>query len=138
MAKHLNASEVDAIIKLILNWKGGRLTWDAICDSCQPLVGKRPTRQSLSKNSDIVAAYESVKAIQKAGPQLRQPTSLQVAAGRIAGLESQNQRLREENRLLKQQFVLWQYNAYRRGLREHELNQPLPLIDRGREDGERR
>lgn len=138
MAKHLKPKDVDAIVHLILNWKGEKLTWDVICESCQPLIGKRPTRQSLSKNPDIVAAYESLKEAQKNSPALRQPTSLGIAAGRIASLERQNERLKEENRRLKQQFVVWQYNAYRRGLKEHDLNQPLPLIDRGRDDGERR
>ena len=38
----------------------------------------------------------------------------------------------------KQQFVIWQYNAYKHGMKEHQLNAPLTKIDRERSDGEMR
>jgi len=46
--------------------------------------------------------------------------------------------LKEENNSYKEMFVLWQYNAYRLGIKEHELNAQLPKINRERTDGERR
>jgi len=33
---------------------------------------------------------------------------------------------------LLEQFVVWQYNAYKHGIKEHQLNAPLPRIDRER------
>jgi len=53
-------------------------------------------------------------------------------------LESEIEELKEENRRYKQQFVIWQYNAYKHGMKEHQLNAPLTTIDRERSDGERR
>lgn len=138
MAKHLNKKEVDAVVRLILGWKKGKLTWEAICAGCEGLIGRTPTRQALSGNAEISAAYKKKKSASKVGEGDRRPASLSVASGRIASLEKENERLKEENRLLRQQFVTWQYNAYRRGLTEHILNEPLPLIDRHRSDGERR
>ena len=45
---------------------------------------------------------------------------------------------KEENRRYKQQFVIWQYNAYKHGMTEHQLNAQLTKIDRERSDGEKR
>ncbi|MDK5935137.1 hypothetical protein QAB80_25400, partial [Serratia nevei] len=64
--------------------------------------------------------------------------SLNIAAARIVNLESEIEELKEENRRYKQQFVIWQYNAYKHGMTEHQLNAQLTKIDRERSDGERR
>ena len=60
------------------------------------------------------------------------PSSLAVAAQRIARLRTENDELRAKNDALLEQFVKWQYNAYKHGLKEHLLNEDLPRIDRER------
>ncbi len=55
-----------------------------------------------------------------------------MAVERIKNLESKVQRLEEQNRALMEQFVVWQYNAYKHGIKEHQLNEALPRIDRDR------
>lgn len=40
--------------------------------------------------------------------------------------------IQQENDALLQQFVVWQYNAYKYELKEYQLNEPLPKIDRER------
>ncbi|WAZ81451.1 hypothetical protein O4002_13725 [Providencia stuartii] len=50
----------------------------------------------------------------------------------------ESEELKEENRRYKQQFVIWQYNAYKHGMKEHQLNAPLTKIDRERSDGEKK
>ena len=138
MAKHLNHRDVQAIVNLIHGWSGGKLTWDAICEAAEPLVGKKPTRQSLSSHEEISNAYKVVKkGLKNAGPQKRLPGSLKLAADRIAKLERELARMKEENRALKQKFVVWQYNAYKHGIKEYQINQSLPEIDRERSDGEK-
>nr|WP_202195768.1 hypothetical protein [Escherichia coli] len=57
---------------------------------------------------------------------------------RIVKLENEIEELKEENRMYKQQFVIWQYNAYKHGMKEHQLNAQLTKIDRERTDGEKR
>ena len=53
-----------------------------------------------------------------------------MAAQRIKRLEEENARLKKENELFLEQFVVWQYNANRNGLSEAQLNSPLSVIDR--------
>jgi len=47
-------------------------------------------------------------------------------------LQSENEILKCKNDALLEQFVKWQYNAYKNGVKEHQLNEPLPRIDRER------
>ncbi|WP_239043235.1 hypothetical protein [Citrobacter freundii] len=74
----------------------------------------------------------------KPWPVLVDHYSLNIAAARIVNLESEIEELKEENRRYKQQFVIWQYNAYKHGMTEHQLNAQLTKIDRERSDGEKR
>jgi hypothetical protein len=60
------------------------------------------------------------------------PSSL--IADRIAKPQSELAFLKMKNDSLLQQFVIWQYNSYKYGIKEHQLNEPLPRIDRERTD----
>lgn len=135
MAKHLNRQDIEAIVNLIRGWDEPKITWAAICDEVESLVGKRPTRQSLSAQEAIKDAYQSKKdSIKGKAPAKPRPASLNAAASRIANLEAEVAELKEQNRKYKQMFVVWQYNAYRRGMTEESLNADMPKIDRERSD----
>ncbi|MGP4906782.1 hypothetical protein ACTXGW_12075 [Psychrobacter faecalis] len=139
MAKNLNRQEIQAIVNLIRGWDEPKITWAAICEDVEPLVGKKPTRQSLSAHEAITAAYQAKKDKLK-GKMLAKPrpASLNAAASRIANLEAELVELKEQNRQYKQMFVLWQYNAYKHGMTESKLNASMPKIDRERSDNEKR
>jgi len=47
-------------------------------------------------------------------------------------LQSENEMLKRKNDALLERFVKWQYNAYKNGLTEAQLEEPLPRIDRER------
>lgn len=133
MAKHLTANDVEVVVNLIRGWNEGKLTWDAICDSSAQLIGKRPSRQSLNANQNIKDAYLAKKKGHKVGvSKPSQPSSLEVASQRIDNLQAKVYELEEKNRVLLERLVKWQYNAYKYGLQEHQLNEPLPNIDRER------
>ena len=139
MAKHLDNRGINAIVNLIRGWQEPKLSWLAICEAAEPLVGKLPSRQSLNAHEAIVTAYQTKKEVLKnRSPKHPRPASLNIAAARIVNLESEIEELREQNRRYKQQFVIWQYNAYKHGMKEYQLNEPLPRIDRERTDGEKR
>lgn len=130
LAKHLTDQDIDKIIGILDGWKG-KLTWDGLCEAASKQVGKRPTRQSLNTHQRIKQAYESKKERLKSGLKgTKAPPSLAIAGQRIARLEEENARLKNENSRLLEQYVVWQYNAYRHGLTEEKLNVPLPAIDR--------
>lgn len=136
MAKHLTKSDVKSIINIIHGWGEEKLTWEAICQSAAEIVGKKPTRQSLNSNDLIKEAYEIKKSGLKIhGPRIATPSSLKVAASRIAKQQSEIDYLKAKNSALLEKFVKWQYNAYKYGLKEHQLNESLPKIDRERTDG---
>lgn len=136
LAKHLTKSDISAIINIIQGWDEGKLTWDAICESASKIVGKKPTRQSLNSNTLIKEAYELKKSGLKIhGPRTATPSSLKVAGVRIAKQQSEIDSLKAKNSALLEQFVKWQYNSYKYGLKEHQLNESLPRIDRERTDG---
>ncbi|MNJ26543.1 hypothetical protein D3C77_210290 [compost metagenome] len=130
MAKHLTTKDIELLVGLIDGWNG-KLTWDALCDGAEGLIGTRPTRQTLNARARIKCAFGDKKTQQKAGFQpTKRPASLAIAEQRIHRLESENQRLKAENNHLLERFVRWQYNALKRGLSQGVLDAPLPRIDR--------
>lgn len=135
MARHLSSADIRAIVNCIHGMDANALTWESICERVVPLVGKRPTRQSLCKHPAIISAYKFCKRRDSfPEPSLPKPSSLSVAAQRIRNLESEIAELKELNRRLLEQFVTIQYNAYIHGLKESQLMKPLPPIDRERTD----
>lgn len=133
MAKHLTKIDVEAILNIIHAHDDDKLTWEGICEASEAVVGKKPTRQSLYANEAIREAYKAKKASLKLkGPARPKPSSLSAAADRIARLQSEVETLKKKNDALLEQFVTWQYNAYKYGVKEHQLNEQLPRIDRER------
>lgn len=131
MAKHLTDKDIDQIISILDGWRD-KLSWEALCDACLPIIGTKPARQTLIKFVRITSAFSACKKRQKEdAPELRAPPSMRAAIERIARLERENERLKRENSELLQQYVVWQYNAHIHGLSDRDLNKALPGIDRG-------
>ena len=136
MAKHVTDEDVKEIVEILDAWPlDEKLTWEKLCEvvGSQLEFEKPPTRQTLQKFVRIKNAFLDVKnyasekyTVKKKKPL---PASLKIAAKRIETLERQNERLEKENRQLLEQFVTWQYNAYRHGLKIEMLNMPLPEKD---------
>ena len=136
MAKHFTDQDIEQIVGLIDGCQD-KLTWDWLCDRCTETIGRKPTRQALSRYARIKTAFNHKKKRLKNGlVEIKTPPSLKVAGQRIKRLEEVNARLKKENDLLLEQFVIWQYNAYLHGLTEDNLNNPLPSIDRGSSESE--
>jgi hypothetical protein len=135
LAKHLTKQDIEAIVNLILGWSDEKLSWDAICEASEALVGKKPTRQSLNNNQAIKDAFTARKSgIRQVGIHKPKPSNLNVAADRIFHLQAENDMLKKKNAALLEQFVKWQYNAYKHGMTEAKLNESMPMIDRERTD----
>lgn len=131
LAKHLSKHEVQCLVQAIYNWNDDKFTWQAICEKCGEIIGREPSRQTLSVNPEINAAYKARKAgLLKSIVKLPRPSNLTIAAQRIARLSDENAELNRQNAMLIEKFIVWQYNAYKAGLGEATLNAPLPAIDR--------
>lgn len=130
MAKHLTRRDIEILVNLIDVWEG-KLGWDALCDVAAPLIGGRPSRQTLSAHDPVKVAFGHKKQQQKTGVVAgKRPASLGIAEQRIKRLENENDRLRADSSRLLEQFLRWQYNAYKHGLSKDKLDAPLPTIDR--------
>lgn len=135
LAKHLTKTDVSTVINIIHGWDNDKLTWEDICQSASKVVGKKPTRQSLNSNALIKQAYELKKSGLKInGVSTPSPSSLKVAAARLKKQQNEIKSLKAINSVLLEQFVRWQYNSYKYGLKDHQLNEPMPRIDRERTD----
>jgi hypothetical protein len=133
MAKHITENEVKVVLQIIDEWsQDEKLTWDALCNTYETVFEQKTTRQRLERHNRLKLAYKDKKEAFKnhVTPTVSVPPSLKIAQERINRLNSQVERLSRENQALLEQFKVWQYNAYCSGMKEHELNRPLPPIDR--------
>jgi predicted nuclease with TOPRIM domain len=137
VAKHLSTKDLDLILKAIDSWDG-KLGWEALCDAVEPLIGTRPTRQTLNAHQRIKDAFAHQKARLKSGfVSTKRPASLNIAEQRIRRLEAENSRLQRENHQLLEQFMRWQYNAHKFNVSAEKLNAPLPFVDRDSSEAKR-
>ncbi|NNA26926.1 hypothetical protein HBN84_16715 [Pseudomonas lundensis] len=136
MAKHLSAKDLDLIVRAIDSWDG-KLGWEALCDAVEPLIGTRPTRQTLNAHQRIKDAFAHQKARLKSGfVSTKRPASLSIAEQRIRRLEVENSRLQRENNQLLERFMRWQYNAHKFNVSAEKLDAPLPFVDRDSSEAE--
>ena len=133
MAQHLTDQDIENIVEILDYWSpNDKLTWDRLCNAIEQQLEltPAPTRQTLQKYARIKNAFDLGKKSPTARLRMSRakekvPASLKIAQVRIDALESQTQRLEKENSMLLEQFVVWQYNAYKYGISIEKLNEPL-------------
>lgn len=119
----LSLEDIAYIEGELRNWSKPKITWNTVVSRVGMVIGRRFSRQALEHNPAIYGAYVDAKERLRKGlaPSKRKPL-----AERIAVLQAENKRLREENDALLEKFVTWLFNAESYGLRTDELNAPLP------------
>ncbi len=130
MAKHISDSDIEKVVSLIDGWDDdNKFTWEKLCEKARESFSIMATRQTMQKFNRIKDAYEQKKiTLRQFGKVKPKPVpSLNIAAKRIAKLESENQRLKHEQELLLAQFMVWQYNAYTHGMTMEQLNNAIPM-----------
>jgi len=127
MAKHLSRLDEKNIIHVINIWPHNqKLTWEALCDEVTLIIGKRPTRQSLSSHSLISEVFNEKKVkIKRGDKEIVKPANLKIAAQRIKRLQAEVESLTKINNKLSEQFVVWQYNALLHQVTREQLERPL-------------
>ncbi|RSN87034.1 hypothetical protein [Acinetobacter nosocomialis] len=133
MAQHLTDQNVQDIVEILDYWSPNeKLTWERLCKAIEVQLElvPAPTRQTLQKFARIKNAYDQGKKSPAAlkilkAKQQKLPASLKIAQVKIDGLETKIERLEKENSMLLEQFVIWQYNAYKYGISIEQLNEPL-------------
>lgn len=132
--KIIKDQDVEAIVHIIRAWSKGKISWFALCNACNPVLGYVPTRQALNGHQPIKDSFQAKRSAFKRTTVNRKPlpSSLAVASDRIARLNAMVASLREENDRLRDCLVIWQYNAYKHGMTQKQLEESLPVIDRER------
>ena len=107
-----------------------KLTWQALLGVVRAHLGLHHTRQTLGRHDTVAAAFRTAKA------------SLRARAAECGGdrdlypvVRSQRvkiDRLEQELSIAHERIARYQYNAYKHGLKKHQLEETLPAIDRGR------
>lgn len=134
--KFIKPDDVVAIVQMIRGWPKEKIGWDDLCTACKPLLGYVPTRQGLNGHQSVKDAFQAKKAVIRNKVPARKPlpSSLAVASDRISRLNETVTSLQEENDRLRERLVIWQYNAFKRGLTQAQLEEPLPVINRERNE----
>ncbi len=131
MARHLLPKDIKAITDIINGWPNSKITWQDIRDALSLILKNPPSRQALNSHEAIKIAYKAKKnRLKVSSPKTAMPSSLKIAAQRITRLQTENEALKSQNDLLLERFVTFQYNAYKHGVKEHQLFAELPRIDR--------
>lgn len=114
------------IVELIHGWNG-RLTWDALCEKAEPVVGARYTRQALNNYTEIKTAFSAYRGDRYP---LGKSGKVSVHQQRIRSLELKVAELESVRDALLEKFVRWAVNASTRNLDAAFLDQPLRRINR--------
>lgn len=130
----ITEENLEDIIMLIKTWEG-KLTWKLLCSKVSELLNiKSIERQSLSNYPDIQKAFSQQKQKMKEDAK-KEPVpniTMDYLLKQVNNLKAQVQRLEEINERYKQQFIVWQYNAYMHGMTQDTLNKPLTAVNRQR------
>lgn len=130
----ITEENLEDIIMLIKTWEG-KLTWKLLCSKVSELLNiKSIERQSLSNYPDIQKAFSQQKQKMKEDAK-KEPVpniTMDYLLKQVNNLKAQVQRLEEINERYKQQFIVWQYNAYMHGMTQDTLNKPLIAVNRQR------
>lgn len=130
----ITEENLEDIIMLIKTWEG-KLTWKLLCSKVSELLNvKSIERQSLSNYPDIQKAFSQQKQKMKEDAK-KEPVpniTMDYLQKQVNNLKAQVQRLEEINERYKQQFIVWQYNAYMHGMTQVTLNKPLIAVNRQR------
>ena len=128
----ITEENLEDIIMLINTWEG-KLTWNLLCSKVSELLNiKSIERQSLANYPDIQKAFSQQKQKIKEDAK-KEPVPnvmMDYLLKQVNNLKAQVQRLEEINERYKQQFIVWQYNAYMHGMTQDALNKPLIAVNR--------
>lgn len=127
MTIKFHEKEIKKIVSIIEGWNKSNFNWGLLCLACKPILGRVPTRQGLSKHSEIASAYLIRKRSKSFTPlNTKLPGTLAIAAKRINGLEIDNLLLKEENANLLLIIKRMHENAFCNNILPSILDEEIP------------
>jgi hypothetical protein len=138
-APALTPERIEVVLATIDGWKG-KLTWDLLIEAVEEATGIAYSRFTFSEYPEIANAFslkkEALRGTWKGEPAAPRDEKVRAALEQVQRLQSTVERLKQENMLLKEQFVTWANNAERKGVTMMMLNAPLARPPRDRTKGE--
>lgn len=133
------------VISIINAWEG-KLTWDLLCEKVSLALNIKDgvQRQSLSSYKEIQVAYSQKKIAQReaklSSAVVNDDVDVEYLKRKIAIINAELARVNKMNEAYKQRFILWQYNAYKLGIRMESLDDAInkleaPLTELSRKTG---
>lgn len=127
-SENITDEHIEIIVNLLNGWIG-KLTWAMLVDAIDFKTNQHYTRQALANHTKIKQAYDETKknlsSLEKKNDSIKEDSN-EILKQKIKYLESENNRLKNENALLLAKFARWSYNAYIKGLSIDELDKNLP------------
>jgi len=137
-APDLTPELIQVVLETLDGWKG-KLTWDLLLAAVEKATGITYSRFTLAEYPEVANAFslkkESLRGVRKSEPATPRDERVRAALEQVTRLQATVERLRQENMLLKEQFVTWALNAERKGVTISMLNAPLPMPERARTKG---
>lgn len=137
-APDLTPKRIEVVLTTIDGWKG-KLTWNLLIEAVEKATGIAYSRFTFSEYPEIANAFslkkEALRGTWKGEPAAPRDEKVRAALEQVQRLQSTLERLKQENMLLKEQFVTWAHNAERKGVTMMMLDAPLPKPNRDRSKG---
>jgi hypothetical protein len=129
---HIKPAHVTGIQLLIRSWGEEKLSWEAVCEAAEPILGYKPSRSGLSSHAGLLEAFQARKQGLQSRPTTTRPLpgSLASAARQLAAKDAEIVELQRTITKFEEQFERWQYNARLGRVTLEQLDEPLPRIDR--------
>ena len=128
----ITSENMPDVLHRIETWKG-KLTWPLLCDEIMALLQiDGVTRQTLSSYKEIQDAFTARKQYLRESPVTEMPptdSNVEYLQNQIESLEAELKQANKTIERYKQRFVLWQYNAYKHGVRIDSLDEAVEMLD---------
>ncbi|EGR0748943.1 hypothetical protein BBM24_04880 [Vibrio parahaemolyticus] len=128
----ITSKSMPDVLHLIETWKG-KLTWPLLCEEIMAqLQIDGVTRQTLSSYKEIQEAFTARKQHLRESPITQMPptdSNVEYLQNQIESLEAELKKANKTIERYKQRFVLWQYNAYKHGVRIDSLDDAVDMLD---------
>lgn len=128
-APRLTNEKIDIALKVLDGWTG-KLTWDRYLAILELDVGHKYTKAALLRHPKFKNSWDKKRweyqEEDNEGTQYGNKI-LKTALKKIESLEKEIERLKNDNELLTEKYVVWITNAANKGMTLDELNRPLPI-----------
>ncbi|MGF1746187.1 MULTISPECIES: hypothetical protein [Vibrio] len=128
----ITSKSMPDVLHRIETWKG-KLTWPLLCEEIMALLQiDGVTRQTLSSYKEIQEAFTARKQYlrEKATTETVPANSnMEYLQNQVESLEAELKKANKTIERYKQRFVLWQYNAYKHGVRIDSLDEAVEMLE---------